>query len=59
MEKVYSLGLFTPSPYMYGIYDKAKPLVKFLMKIDDISNKHFPFNRAGDHFVIVLKRKQI
>ncbi len=57
-EKIYSLGLFTPSPYLYGIYNKAKPLVRFCMKIDNTVKERFPFNRAGDHFVIVMKRKQ-
>ena len=56
-EKIYSLGLFTPSPYLYGIYEKAKPAVKALMKMDDFTKGFFPFNRIGDHFVIVLKRK--
>lgn len=57
-EKIYSLGLFTPSPYLYGIYNKVKPLVKLLMKLDNLSKGYFPFNRYGDHFVIVLKRNQ-
>ncbi len=56
-EKIYSHGLFTPSPYMFGIYNRAAYFVKSLMKIDDLSKGVFPFNRFGDHFVIVLKRR--
>ena len=57
-EKIYSHGLFTPPPYMYGIYDRAKTAVETLMKIDNFTKGIFPLNRAGDHFVIVLKRRK-
>jgi ubiquinone/menaquinone biosynthesis C-methylase UbiE len=57
-EKIYSLGLFTPPPYLYGIYEKAKPAVKFFMKLDDSLKGIFPLSRIGDHFVIILKRKK-
>ncbi len=57
-EKIYSHGLFSPPPYLYGIYDRAKPAVRALMKLDDITKGIFPLNRFGDHFLIVLKRKK-
>ncbi|MEO8211424.1 MAG: methyltransferase domain-containing protein [bacterium] len=57
IEKIYTLGLFTPPPYLYGIYNKAKPIVKIFMKLDNFTKGIFPFNKSGDHFVIVLKRK--
>jgi len=56
-EKIYSHGLFTPPPYMFGIYNRAKPLVKAFMKMDNITKGMFPLNRIGDHFIIVLKRR--
>ncbi len=56
-ERIYSHGLFTPPPYMFGIYDRAKPLVKAMMKMDNFTKGIFPLNRAGDHFIIVLKRR--
>ncbi len=56
-EKIYSHGLFTPPPYMFGIYNRAKPVVKALMKLDEITKGVFPLNRIGDHFIIVLKRR--
>lgn len=57
-EKIYAHGLFTPSPYLLGIYKRIKPIVKIWMKIDEIVKSIFPFNRFGDHFIIVLKKKQ-
>lgn len=57
-EKIYSHGLFTPPPYLYGIYNRARPVIKAFMKLDNITKGIFPLNRIGDHFVIILKRKQ-
>jgi len=57
IEKIYSHGLYTPPPYLIKIYNKLKPAVKLLMKIDEITKGIFPFNRFGDHFIIVLSRK--
>jgi SAM-dependent methyltransferase len=56
-ERIYTLGLFTPAPYMYGLYNRFPYLVKPLMKTDEIIKGIFPFNRFGDHFIIVMKRK--
>lgn len=57
VEKIYSLGLLTPSPYLYGIYNRAQPVIKTFMKIDNLIKGIYPFNRIGDHFIIVMKRK--
>jgi SAM-dependent methyltransferase len=56
-EKIYTLGLYTPAPYMYGIFDRFPSFVKTLMKIDEAVKGIFPFNRFGDHFIIVMKKK--
>ena len=56
IKRIYTLGLFTPSPYMYGIYFRLKPIVKLWMKIDELVKGIFPFNRFGDHFVIIMER---
>ena len=56
-EKIYSHGLFTPPPYMFGIYNRAKPMVKAFMKLDELTKGAFLLNRIGDHFIIVLKRR--
>jgi SAM-dependent methyltransferase len=57
VEKIYSHGLFTPPPYLVGVYNKLKPLVKILMKMDELTCRLFPFNRFGDHFIIIMSRK--
>ena len=56
-EKIYAHGLFTPSPYLLGIYKRIKPIVKIWMKIDELVKGIFPFNRFGDHFIIVMKKR--
>jgi len=57
IDKIYSHGLYTPPPYLVGIYNKLKPFVKILMKIDEFTRGIFPFNRFGDHFIIVMRKK--
>ncbi len=57
VEKLYTLGYYTPPPYLIGIYNRLKPVVKIFMAIDELIKGLFPFNRWGDHFIIVLKRK--
>jgi ubiquinone/menaquinone biosynthesis C-methylase UbiE len=57
IKKIYTLGLYTPSPYMYGIYNRIELLVKLWMKIDELLKGFFPFNRFGDHFILVMERK--
>jgi ubiquinone/menaquinone biosynthesis C-methylase UbiE len=57
IEKIYTLGYYTPPPYLIGIYNRLKPAVKLFMIIDELIKGLFPFNRWGDHFIIVMKRK--
>ncbi len=57
VEKIYAHGLYTPSPYLLGIYRRLKPLVKIWMKIDELVKGIFPFNRFGDHFIIILRKR--
>ena len=59
IEKIYSHGLYTPPPYLSGVYNKLKPVVKVLMKIDEIIKGVYPLNRFGDHFIIIMRKKQI
>ncbi|RPI17129.1 MAG: class I SAM-dependent methyltransferase [Ignavibacteriae bacterium] len=56
VEKIYSLGVFTPPPYLIGIYRRFKPIVKIFMTIDKAIKNIFPFNRIGDHFIIVMRK---
>lgn len=55
--KIYTLGFFTPSPYMFGIYDRFPSFVRLMMRTDEIIKGLFPFYRFGDHFIIVMKKK--
>jgi ubiquinone/menaquinone biosynthesis C-methylase UbiE len=57
LERVYSLGLFTPPPYLLGLYRKFKFPVQLMMKTDAALSGIYPFNRFGDHFVVVLRKK--
>jgi len=56
VRKIYTLGLFTPPPFLIGIYRRFRPIVKLFMKTDQLLNDIFPFNRAGDHFIIILEK---
>ncbi len=55
--KLFSLGLKTPPPYLLGIYNRFKPLVKIWMKLDEIFMGLPILNLMGDHFIIVMKKK--
>jgi ubiquinone/menaquinone biosynthesis C-methylase UbiE len=55
--KIYTLGYYTPPPYLAGIYNRLKAPVKLFMKIDELIAGMFPFSRFGDHFIIVMSRK--
>lgn len=55
--KLFTLGLNTPPPYLLGIYNRLKPLVKLWMKLDEIFMGLPLLNQMGDHFIIVMKKK--
>jgi len=57
IEKIYTHALYTPPPYLLGIYNRIKPIVKVWMKIDELVKGIYPFNRVGDHFIIIMSRK--
>jgi SAM-dependent methyltransferase len=56
VKKIYTLGLFTPPPFLIGIYNRFKPLVKLFMKTDETLKGIFPLNRVGDHFIIIMQK---
>jgi hypothetical protein len=56
VKRIYTLGFFTPPPFLIGIYLKLKPIVKLFMKMDNLFKGIFPFNRFGDHFIIVMEK---
>jgi len=55
--KLFSLGLNTPPPYLLGIYNRLRPLVKLWMKLDEIFMALPILNQMGDHFIVVMKKK--
>ncbi len=57
IERVYSHALFTPPPYLVGFYNKLKPIAKLFMKMDEVTRGIFPFNRLGDHFIIIMTKR--
>ena len=56
VKRIYTLGLFTPPPFLIGIYRRLTPIVKIFMKIDELLKGVFPFNRIGDHFIIIMEK---
>jgi ubiquinone/menaquinone biosynthesis C-methylase UbiE len=56
VKKIYTLGLFTPPPFLIGIYNKINLIVKMFMKTDETLKGVFPFNRTGDHFIIIMEK---
>lgn len=57
VEKIYSLALFTPPPYLSKLFENFPKLSSFLMKTDEHVMAGFPFRLVGDHFVIVMKKR--
>lgn len=55
--KIKTLAYYTPPPYLTGLYMRFKPIVKLLMLLDEVVMGIFPFNRLGDHFLIVMKKR--
>ena len=49
------LNIFTPPPTSQGAYRALGKGMDILERIDVALMKQFPFNRIGDHFLIVLK----
>ncbi len=56
VRRIYTLGLFTPPPFLAGLYEHFKPIFKLLMKTDEVVKGIFPFNRIGDHFIMIMEK---
>ena len=50
------LNIFTPPPSSSMAYHTLRRVLPLLEKLDDVVSGTFPFNRIGDHFLIVLER---
>lgn len=53
--KLMSLGVFTPIPQMEVFQNKFPRLLGFLNSLDEITSGYFPFNRMGDHIIVIAK----
>lgn len=53
--KLFSLGVFTPIPQMEKFQTKFPRLLRLLNSLDEMTAEHFPFNRIGDHIIIVAE----
>ncbi|MFN0156676.1 MAG: class I SAM-dependent DNA methyltransferase [Bacteroidota bacterium] len=51
------LNIFTPPPSSVNAYRRFGSILPILEKIDDALCRVYPFNRIGDHSMVVLQRK--
>lgn len=52
-----ALSLFLPPPYLVGWYEKHPWLLELLGRLDDVTGAWPGLRNAGDHFLIVMRRK--
>jgi len=52
-----ALNLFLPPPYLIGAFERHPALFKPLAWLDKYLGSLPPFNRAGDHFLMVMSRR--
>lgn len=53
-----ALNLFLPPPYMIGPFERYPVLFKPLIWLDENLGRLPIFNRAGDHFLMVMSRRR-
>jgi ubiquinone/menaquinone biosynthesis C-methylase UbiE len=53
--KLMSLGVFTPIPQMEKFQTKFPQLLRLLNSLDEITARYFPFNRIGDHIIVIAR----
>jgi ubiquinone/menaquinone biosynthesis C-methylase UbiE len=56
-EKIYALALFTPPPYLEALWRKFGKAGRMMLKRDHALYGSLPFNRFGDHFIAVMRKK--
>jgi SAM-dependent methyltransferase len=52
-----ALSLFMPPPYLVAWYERHPRLLEMLGRIDDLAGGMPGLRNAGDHFLIVMKRR--
>ena len=53
--KLMSLGVFTPIPQMEKFQTNFPRLLRILNSLDEMTARYFPFNRIGDHIIVIAK----
>lgn len=56
LRSLHGLNIFTPPPTSQQAYRRLGTGMNILEHVDDRLMNHAPFNRLGDHFIIVLQR---
>ena len=54
---VRALGLFMPPPYLIGLYNRFPRIMNILAWLDETLGARAAIRNAGDHFLIVLRKK--
>lgn len=57
LRKCRGLNLFLPPPYLIGFYDRHPGFRRALGWLDQTLGGLWPFNRAGDHFLMMMIRR--
>jgi SAM-dependent methyltransferase len=57
LSRYCAMGLFAPPPYLIALHRKAKPLCSALARLDDRLGGLPLLRNAGDHFLMVLKKR--
>jgi len=52
-----AMGLFSPPPYLIALHRKAQPFCRALARLDDWLGDLPMLRNAGDHFLMVLKKR--
>lgn len=56
-KAVYGIGVIVPSTEFFPVCEKRPRLLKALTQIEDLFGGWWPFNRMGDHYLIVLSKE--
>jgi len=56
---VIGLNIFSPPPSFRTVYKILGQARSVLEALDDATGRFYPFDRLGDHFLIVLERKSV
>jgi hypothetical protein len=55
-KAVYGIGVIVPSTEFFPVCEKRPRLLQALTQVEDRIGGWWPFNRMGDHYLILLER---